>query len=121
MKKLIISFLLILTGYCNALCQTVVGDSCIILNKEEAKVVVKMTEDLKLTKQELSVCDSIQKHKDNIICLQDSIINQKDNIINRKDLLIHEYKTTAKKKAKKAGFISGGIGIILGILLGTFI
>lgn len=110
MKKLIISFLLILTGYCNALCQTVVGDSCIILNKEEAKVVVKMTEDLKLTKQELSVCDSIQKHKDNIICLQDSIIN-------RKDLLIHEYKTTAKK----AGFISGGIGIILGILLGIFI
>lgn len=114
MRKLIISFLLTLTGYCNALCQTVVGDSCIILNKEEAKVVVKMTEDLKLTKQELSVCDSIQKHKDNIICLQDSIINQKD-------LLIREYKTTAKKKAKKAGFISGGIGIILGILLGTFI
>ena len=114
MKKLIISFLLILTGYCNALCQTVVGDSCIILNKEEAKVVVKMTEDLKLTKQELSVCDSIQKHKDNIICLQASIINQKD-------LLIHEYKTTAKKKAKKAGFISGGIGIILGILVGIFI
>lgn len=114
MKKLIISFLLILTGYCNALCQTVVGDSCIILNKEEAKVVVKMTEDLKLTKQELSVCDSIQKHKDNIIGIQDSIIN-------RKDLLIHEYKTTAKKEAKKAGFISGGIGIILGILLGIFI
>ena len=92
------------------MCQTVVGDSCIILNKEEAKVVVKMTEDLRLTKQELSVCDSIQKHKDNIICLQDSIIN-------RKDLLIHEYETTAKK----AGFISGGIGIILGILLGVFI
>ena len=39
------------------------------------------------------------------------------SIINRKDLLIHEYKTTAKK----AGFISGGIGIILGILLGIFI
>lgn len=115
MKKLIISFLLLLfSGYNIALCQTVVGDSCIVLNEKEARAVVKMTEDLKLTKQELSVCDSIQKHKDNIICIQDSIIGQKD-------IIIQDYKTTGNKKAKKAGFISGGLGIIFGILLGILI
>ena len=111
MKKLIISCLLGMAPVFVAHSQTVVNDSTIILTIEEARTLAKMTEDLKCTKSELEICDSIQVHKDNIIALKDSMLLKKDEIIK-------DYKTTAKKRAKKIGLWSGGISLVIGLIIG---
>lgn len=102
-KTTILGLLFLCPGI-NAFSQTVVGDSCIVLTPSEARVLVKMTEDLKYTKKELEICDSVSVVKDQMIDLQ------KD--INKR------ITTTSKKKAKKIGLISGGLGFVLGLILG---
>ena len=102
MKKVIIS-LLFLALPLFAHPQSVVGDS-IVLSVEEARTLLKMTEDLKYTKQELRMCDSVITHKDSIISIQDKMMKVKD--------------TTAKRRARKIGLLSGGIGTIIGLIIG---
>lgn len=80
--------------------QTVIGDSCIVLTPSEIRVLTKMTEDLKYTKQELQICDSIQVRKDKIIDTQKFMIK------------------TEKKKSKKHKAIIGGISFIIGLIIG---
>lgn len=80
--------------------QTVIGDSCIVLTPSEIRVLTKMTEDLKYTKQELQICDSIQVRKDKIIDTQKLMIK------------------TEKKKSKKHKAIIGGISFIIGLIIG---
>ena len=95
---------------CSAFSQTVGADSCIVLGPGEIRTLTKMTEDLKYTKKELQICDSLGIHKDKIIDTQKSIITEKDKMI-----------TTEKKKAKKIGLISGGLSFIIGLILGGLI
>lgn len=95
---------------CSAFSQTVGADSCIVLGPGEIRTLTKMTEDLKYTKKELQICDSLGIHKDKIIDSQKSIITEKDKMI-----------TTEKKKAKKIGLISGGLSFIIGLILGGLI
>lgn len=102
--------LMFLSPGCNAFSQTVVPDSCIVLGPSEIRVLTKMTEDLKYTKKELQICDSLGIHKDKIIDTQKSIITEKDKMI-----------TTGKKKAKKIGLISGGLSFLIGLILGGLI
>ena len=89
--------------------QTVIGDSCIVtsISPFEIRVLTKMTEDLKYTKQELQICDSIQVRKDKIIDTQKLMITEKDNMIK-----------TEKKKSKKHKAIIGGISFIIGLIIG---
>jgi hypothetical protein len=108
MLKTILLGLLLLCPRYNAFSQTVVNDSCVVLTPTEVKILTKMTEDLRYTKQELQICDSIIVKKDTIISAQKSIITEKDKII-----------TTEKKKAKKIGLISGGLGIVVGLIFGV--
>ena len=110
MKKcLIISLFLFFLVYPGtvALSQTVVGDSVIVLTLEEAKTLAKITEDLKYTREELRLGDSISSKKDTIINLK----NREINII----------QATEKEKAKKIGVISGGIGLVFGIIIGILL
>lgn len=99
-----------LSPVCNAFSQTVGRDSCIILGPSEVRVLTKMTEDLKYTKKELQIYDSLGVHKDKIIDSQKSIIIEKDKMI-----------TTEKKKVKKIGLISGGLSFIIGLIIGGLI
>lgn len=105
--KILLGGLLLWSPGVNAFSQTVVGDSCIVLTPSEARTITKMTEDLKYTKKELQLCDSIGERKSKIIDAQKSIIVQKDKII-----------ATEKKKAKKTGLFAGGLSFILGLIIG---
>lgn len=109
LKKILLG-LMFLSPMCNAFSQTVGADSCIVLGPGEIRTLTKMTEDLKYTKKELQICDSLSSHKDKIIDTQKSIITEKDKMI-----------TTEKKKAKKIGLISGGLSFIIGLILGGLI
>lgn len=104
--KILLGLMFLSPGY-NAFSQTVVPDSCIVLGPSEIRVLTKMTEDLKYTKKELQICDSLGIHKDKIIDTQKSIITEKDKMI-----------ATGKKKAKKIGLISGGLGFVIGLIIG---
>lgn len=109
LKKILLGLMFLSPGY-NAFSQTVGADSCIVLGPGEIRTLTKMTEDLKYTKKELQICDSLSSHKDKIIDTQKSIITEKDKMI-----------TTGKKKAKKIGLISGGLSFIIGLILGGLI
>lgn len=106
MLKTILGALLFLSPL-NSFAQTVLGDSCIVLTPTEARVLTQMTEDLKYTKQELQVCDSIGEKKDVIIEAQKAIITEKDAEIKKE-----------KKKSVKAWIISGLASLIVGLIIG---
>lgn len=110
LKMILLSGLMFLSPGCNAFSQTVKSDTCIVLGPSEIRVLTKMTEDLRYTKKELQICDSLGIHKDKIIDSQKSIITEKDKMI-----------TTEKKKAKKIGLISGGLSFIIGLIIGGLI
>lgn len=110
MKRVFISIILS-SLFLIAHSQTVVNDSTITLTIEEAKVLTKMTEDLKYTKRELEICDSIQSYQSQII------INQKSLIENQEKY----YKSTVKKERKKFGMIFSGLGLVLGMLFGGLV
>lgn len=110
LKMILLSGLIFLSPVCSAFSQTVGRDSCIILGPSEIRVLTKMTEDLRYTKKELQICDSLGVHKDKIIDTQKSVIIEKDKMIE-----------TGKKKAKKIGLISGGLSFIIGLILGGLI
>ena len=99
--------LLFLNPISKGFSQTIMNDSCIVLTPSEIRVLTKMTEDLRYTKQELQICDSIQVRKDKIIDTQKLMITEKDNMIK-----------TEKKKSKKHKAIIGGIGFIIGLIIG---
>ena len=109
MKTILISILFILIPYLSY-SQTVVNDSTICLTVEEARIIAKITEDLRYTKEELVICDSIIDHQRNIIVTQDSIISRQENIID-------ECKTNTKKKSRFWSGVGLVVGIIIGILL----
>lgn len=87
--------------------QTVINDSCVILTPTEVRILTKMTEDLKYTKQELQVCDSIQIKKDRIIDAQKLMISEKDKMIKREN-----------GRSKKLKAIIGGISFVVGLIIG---
>lgn len=73
-----------------------------------------MTEDLKYTKAELEIADSIITH-------QREIINLKDQTIDIKTKELQENVRKSVKKEIKVGIISGVIGIVLGMVLGSIL
>lgn len=87
------------------------NDTIIGISLEELRVITKMTEDLRYTKAELEVADSVILH-------QQEIINLKDQDIDLKTQEINENLKKSTKKQIKVGVISGVVSAIIGLVLG---
>lgn len=106
--------LLIFLGTLSVRSQVIENDSTVVIGIEELRTITKMTEELRYTKAELEVADSIIHHQKEIIRLKDQTI----------DLKTTELQKNIKKSYQrqiKTGVICGVSGIILGVLLGIFL
>lgn len=84
------------------------------LGLSELRVITKMTEDLRYTKAELEVADSIITHQQEVIGIKEDII----------DLRTRELQENIKKSTKdktKIGVGSGIFGLFLGVILGILL
>ena len=86
----------------------------VCLGVEELRVITKMTEDLRYTKAELEVADSIIFHQREVITLKDQTIDLKNQEIQ------DNLRKSARQKIK-VGIISGTIGAVVGVILGIFL
>lgn len=107
LRMILLMGLLFLNPVNKVFSQTIINDSCVVLGPTEIRVLTKMTEDLKYTKQELQICDSIQIKKDRIINSQKLMITEKDKIIKRE-----------KRKSKGIKAIIGGVSFVVGLIIG---
>lgn len=94
--------------------QTIENDSTICFSIEEVRVITKMTEDLKYTKAELEMADSVIYH-------QEEMLKLKDQVIDTKTKALQDNIKESKKRQIKTGILSGVIGIVVGVLIGIFI
>lgn len=93
------------------------GDTLVTLTKSEVSIVNKTFLDLKFTKKELEISDSIISSQQRSILMLDSISSYKDQ-----QLGIYEKEiNSAKKRRLKTGILSGGIGALIGLLIGLFL
>lgn len=86
------------------------NDSTVCFSISEVRVLTKMSEDLRYTKAELEAADSIIYHQTKIISLKDQKIELREQ----------EIKESSRRQIR-VGLFSGGLGMVLGILLGIFL
>lgn len=113
MKRILLLIILLISIIIPSKSQQVT-DSTIIITVNEARILAKMTEDLKWTKAELKVADSIITHKDSVISLKDQYIKYKDSELEK-------IAKVDKKKKIRTGLLSGGAGIIVGLIISIFL
>ena len=113
MWKKIISLVLVLMMVSTGWGQEV-NDSLVILTVEDIRVITKMTEDLKYTKAELEAADSI-------IDRQRKIIELKDEVLTVKEQILTSERQRLKRRTRKFSIISGGLGLVVGVICGYFI
>lgn len=93
------------------------GDTLVILRGSDVTTINKAFLDLGYTKKELGISDSI-------ISSQRKSINTLDSLDVLKDKQLGIYKEELRKEKKKktrVGFFSGGLGILVGIIIGLVI
>lgn len=127
MKKLVLILLCLFSLTSDAQVIVEGSDTLVTITPSELRTLTKMTEDLRITKEEVRVLDllttelsSLCDYKDSVISNKDSIIAHKDIIIKNTNLIVDQKDqiiNKKKKELKKKRFISGGIGFAVGLLI----
>lgn len=86
----------------------------IYISIDDLRTITKMTEDLRYTKMELEVADSIITHQRNII-------EKKDEIIDIKTIELQENIKKSQKEKRNIGIMSGVTGLVLGIVISVIL
>lgn len=120
MKKLILFLILFLTSLqikSQEIIVTESEDTLVVLTKKEVGIVNKAFIDLRYTKLELQTSDSIIARLQESLKSSESIIDLQDS---QKKILEREIKNQKKEKVK-TGLFSGGIGLLLGLIVGILL
>lgn len=89
-------------------------DSTVVIGISEFRTIVQMSEDLKYTKEELALSDSV-------IVFQREIIDTQDLVIQYRNQQLQETIKKSYRQNTKTGVIAGGAGLVVGVILGILL
>ena len=89
-------------------------DSTVVIGISELRVITQMSEDLKYTKEELEMADSV-------ISFQRELIDTQDLVLQYRTQQLQETVRKSYRQNTKTGLIAGGAGVVVGVILGLLL
>lgn len=97
------------------------GDTLVVISPKDLFLINCAFSDLRYTKAELEVCDSIITRKDSVISYLKKELTYSKEISSSYRNLLEIEKNNSRKKSAKVGFISAISGLVIGVVTGVLI